>query len=143
MDTAIYGPGVWLCLHLLAYRADDDKSKTDFIEFLNVIRQSYPCAKCRKHMNDYIQANPVHNHWMEDKGFFKWSWLFHNAVNQRLGKPLVSYDEAEAKYGGVHVCTAGCEEESTVQDWRQLPQASRQIPRTYPRVPNRYRGHNY
>lgn len=125
----------------MAYNANDDQSKTTFINFLNLLREHYPCAKCRKHMNDYIQANPVHAHWHHDKGFFKWSWVFHNAVNQRLGKPLVDYDTAEATHvGGVHVCTAGCEEESSVMDWRQSVPHKRQIPRTFAA---RYRGHNY
>jgi hypothetical protein len=142
METAVYGPGTWLSIHLLAYNANDDRSKMSFIDFMELLRNGYPCAKCRKHMSDYILSHPIHSYWNENRGFFKWSWLFHNAVNRRLGKPLLDYESAIGLYSGAsHVCTAGCDEESTVRDWRYEEKRSRQVPRTS-YVP-RYRGNNY
>jgi hypothetical protein len=143
METAIYGPGTWFSLHLLAYHAADDRTKRSFLDFMDYLRASYPCAKCRKHMNDYILAHPIQSYWNEPHGFFRWSWLFHNDVNRRLGKPLLDYDTALSRFGSgqIHVCSAGCEEESSVRDWRKEEEHRRQIPRT--QYLPRYRGYNY
>lgn len=142
METTIYGPGSWLCLHLMALAATDDRRKQSFLDFLDLLKTSYPCHKCRQHMTAYFTAYPVQAHWNEDQGFFRWSVKFHNAVNQRLGKPLITYEQALAIYTGQNqVCTAGCEAEESVRDWRQDQSRHKQMPRTY-YIP-RYRGHNY
>jgi hypothetical protein len=45
----------------------------------------------------------------KDVGLFKWAWLFHNAVNQRLKKPIVSWSEAKRMYSPDEgVCTSDC-----------------------------------
>ena len=44
---------------------------------------------------------------------FYWSWLFHNAVNSRIGKDYVDYNTAWDMYSDdeMSVCTSNCGKE--------------------------------
>ncbi len=56
-----------------------------------------PCPECRAHATEYARAHPPDLR--GSAAFQTWAWRFHNAVNYRLGKPLMSAAEYVAKYG--------------------------------------------
>lgn len=92
-DPKIIGPGIWVTIHLLAYKKD--KIFPDYMRFLS---ESFPCTVCRDHIRKYISAYPVPT---GDNEFFKWSWQFHNEVNIRLNKPYTSLNTALSLWNGV------------------------------------------
>ena len=49
----------------------------------------------------------------EEVGFFKWSWIFHNAVNSRLEKPIISWETALSMYYSNTTCSKNCQKEET------------------------------
>jgi hypothetical protein len=64
----------------------------------NYLRQTasvIPCEQCRHHMKDYLAMHSfLPKNWIQQKGIEnanqiqKWVFVFHNAVNERLGKSL-------------------------------------------------------
>ena len=70
-------------------------SHRKFCEWMRVVPDDLPCSICRGHAKEYIRDNPPE--FIPD--IFVWSWNFHNAVNIRKKKPLVSYEEAAYRYG--------------------------------------------
>lgn len=138
MEAIKYGPGVWFSIHLLALNAQDTCSKKVFIKYMERLKETFPCAKCRKHMERYMNANPIQEFWDKENGFFKWSWIFHNAVNIRLGKKFLDYEEALNLYtDNIIACNKGCDESSSIELVYNKPN-KRQVPRNY-YIPNMYK----
>jgi hypothetical protein len=96
------GPGSWNAIHTIAYHARTLKEQQEAINVITNICIYFPCETCRKHAIDYIKENPMEVYLMtkykEDNGIFVWTWKFHNAVNYRIGKHIMSMDLANHLY---------------------------------------------
>jgi hypothetical protein len=109
-----FGPGIWYCIHLNAKNATNEQSKQKFKDFLENIIQNLPCSTCQQHATSYYQSNPLKEFWNvkengQDIGLFKWTWNFHNTVNNRLKKPYVSWENAKMLFNSDEgVCTSDC-----------------------------------
>jgi hypothetical protein len=94
----------WDRIHKMAVEANTPKLKTEFEKYMRYLAYNFPCPKCRPHIKKRLITNPIRNYYnMKDKngryiGLAKWSWEFHNAVNKRLGKSTVTWDDFTAKY---------------------------------------------
>lgn len=93
------GPGTWNVIHTLAYNATTKSSKEAFMKHMSIICKQFPCETCRGHCKEYLKENPMIDYLdvvTEGKpvGLFTWTWQFHNAVNFRIGKPLMTWDMA-------------------------------------------------
>lgn len=118
-DPKIIGPGTWFSIHITAKNAITKDSKDAFIQFMELLRNTFPCLKCRKHINEYMDKNPIRDFYMirddkgNDIGMFKYSWLFHNTVNTRLNKPYIDWNTAWSMYSDdtSSVCNIGCNDE--------------------------------
>ena len=103
-DPKIIGSGLWLNIHLKAKRATDETGKRDFVNDMNMYYEEFPCENCRKHIREYMDSHPFEPLWnMKNEngreiGMFKWSWMFHNAVNTRLRKPYLDWNTACEMY---------------------------------------------
>lgn len=84
----IWGPRLWKVLHRIGYiskypidslRKDANRELYWLIQHLETI---VPCPECRQHIESYRKAYPI-----EESEVGKWLWEFHEAVNERLGKP--------------------------------------------------------
>ncbi len=111
-NPAIVGPGGWILLHIMAKNANTAESKIAFIDFMQVLSYNFPCKKCRTHIQAYLRDHPFEpymnliNENGEDLGMFKWSWIFHNTVNERLNKDYVDWETAWDMYNiDKQVCT--------------------------------------
>jgi hypothetical protein len=113
------GPGIWYSIHILAANAKTQKEKESVVKQIRIIQENFPCQECKSHFWKYLQNHPP-----EDtikggpESLFLWTVNFHNAVNFRLGKPQITYDEAKSIYIEQSVfCTkASCDEEEEVKD---------------------------
>ena len=110
-NPALFGT-VWWLLHLQAKHATTDVKKNEFIDNMYLLSVEFPCGKCRSHIMEYLKEHSfdpylnLHNEKGEDIGMFKWTWMFHNAVNIRLHKPFVDWETAWGMYDtGREVCT--------------------------------------
>ena len=117
----LIGPGNWAWTHTLAKNAQTDEGKKIFVNHMELMRQLYPCEVCRPHIDEYIRNNPMRHFWNvrhdrtgQEIGMFKWSWMFHNAVNRRLGKEIMDFEKAyNMFYESDHICY-GCSSRSEV-----------------------------
>ncbi len=86
----VWGPKLWAVLHALgaraglcskAFAADELRYSLWLLEHLESI---VPCPECRQHIVAYRKDNPLPE---QTRMLGEWIWTFHEAVNQRLGKP--------------------------------------------------------
>jgi hypothetical protein len=88
---AVWGPVAWRLLHAIGARAGSCKTiklKQDEIRecfwLLSHLEYIIPCPECRSHILDYRKKHGL----PEDiTSVGAWLWTFHEAVNERLGKP--------------------------------------------------------
>lgn len=95
------GPGVWYVIHSIAYYANTLADQKNAIKTITFICEHFPCEKCRGHAQKYIKENPMENNLMKEKkelSLFLWTWKFHNAVNYRIGKHIMSWEVAIQLY---------------------------------------------
>jgi len=112
------GPGAWFLIHTSAKNVSkgDFRRKKEFMDLMNNLRNEFKCMECRKHMGDYIDTHPYDPYYeiidpvsKKDIGLFKWSVDFHNAVNKRLGYPVLDWPTAYALwYDENDICDMDC-----------------------------------
>ena len=102
-----YGPGYWDVIHRMAASLCGVSGLTlaqvnETVDACLAIMKRFPCSVCRGHIEEYLEANPIDKKCLTKYGmdcsFFRWTWRYHNVVNHRKGKPLMTYDEAYAQY---------------------------------------------
>jgi hypothetical protein len=87
--TSVWGPIAWKLLHGMGARAGKgpEKLKKDeqreILWLLKNLESIIPCEECRKHIGFYKKDSFPKS--SEEVG--AWIWTFHEAVNERLGKP--------------------------------------------------------
>lgn len=102
VDPKVFGPGTWNVIHRLAIASEDESASgipeacDDYGKVIYRIFYGLPCAKCRRHSLKYLEKHPIPTN--NNKKVFMWSVEFHNAVNKRLKKPLMSEAEARPIY---------------------------------------------
>jgi hypothetical protein len=105
-----FGPGMWYTIHITALKLGQDL----FENWIRITLNSIPCLTCRKHAVEYLEENPllhfkdVYNEQGDLIGYFQWTWLFHNAVNQRLNKKIFDFNEAYTMYMEESMCSDQC-----------------------------------
>ena len=81
-----FGPYFWGAFHLACLAAIDKEALKTFIETYQMV---LPCFGCRVHFSQLLAEHPI-----PDSDQFRWSVDIHNIVNERLGKPIVTYEDA-------------------------------------------------
>lgn len=123
-DPESFGPGAWLVIHSIAFRAKTDEEKRSFIRTMKQICDGLKCQTCKQHCIAYIKEHPIIKYWNiknkegEDIGMFKWTWAFHNAVSSRLRKPTMDFESAYHLYSDLPdtICTKECGTTETKTD---------------------------
>jgi hypothetical protein len=94
-----WGRRGWRWLHVRAIKypknptqMDATKASSALVGFIH----NLPCAECRNHAIRYFRRNPPDLH--SSEALQIWAWRFHNAVNARLGKSLISYEMYQLIY---------------------------------------------
>jgi hypothetical protein len=124
-DPAYIGPGHWNIIHRKAFGARTVEKQQEFVSFMKEVCSGFPCTVCRGHCADYITNHPMEEYVgskVEVKGevlpigLFVWTVVFHNAVNARLGKPIMAWTTAYEMYSDTNstVCSAACHDATPV-----------------------------
>ena len=92
-----FGPYFWGAFHIACLAAVDKEALKTFIETYQMV---LPCFWCRLHFSQVLAENPI-----PDTDQFRWSVTVHNIVNEKLGKPVMTYEEALEHW------MSGCEPE--------------------------------
>ena len=123
-DPKYVGPGIWYEIHKQAYNAKTPQQQNQFVIFMKDTCYGFPCKICRGHCTEYIKNNPIEYYvgsTVDDEllGLFIWTWKFHNSVNARLKKPIMSWNTAVTLYSESDnkVCSMSClETDKTYND---------------------------
>lgn len=124
----VFGPGTWFTLHTLATAVSNEKEANAFEQTLKTIVSNLKCETCRNHATQYYANHPfaefvsmknAEHKWI---GPAKYVWLFHNEVNDRLGKPNIDWETAYAAYlPSSGLCKSDCGAQLIVDDEPQIP----------------------
>lgn len=100
----IWGPRTWRFFHLLASISDRKDACALWLPLLKSTSLVLPCELCRHDMAQYLVqhrfvVNPVLITGDEVKeSMVGYLWAFHNSVNARIGKSILSQEESIVLY---------------------------------------------
>ena len=102
-DPEVWGPSFWFTLHngAISYPLHaNNVCKQRMKQFIYGMEVMIPCEKCSDHATSFIQK---HQHNLDDivssrDKLFNFFVDFHNEVNVRYNKPIMSYEEAYKLY---------------------------------------------
>jgi len=92
-----WGPSLWQFIHTVTILDFDDpdvqqRAVTVAIQLLHGIVSIIPCKKCIVSYNEFLQKiDATHS---ERMALFRYGVEYHNHVNQKLGKPVLPYENA-------------------------------------------------
>lgn len=151
VSTEIWGPKAWGFLHAISFRYPEENAskqkRLSVYQLLTSLEKLLPCERCRKHFAVYMKdtstgiAGASSRHLRNRLSFATWMVDFHNAVNKRLGKPEMTFEEVEDVYSGDYVCPAEppdkksimadlCDEEETYASKLKVPFTTSHAPYT-------------
>lgn len=97
-----WGPAGWQFLHSVTFSYPTNptvQEKEQFKQFFQQLKYVLPCPSCREHYADGIEKTvPIDKYLDSRESLTQWLWKLHNSVNERLGKPTVSYESVKQKY---------------------------------------------
>lgn len=107
-NAAITGSGLWFSIHIMSIHASTAEKYQSVVWFINLLSLTHPCLECRNHMTNYLTTHPLSQVGLKD--LFRYTVEFHNAVNKRLNKPLISLEDATNLYSSIAniPCNSGC-----------------------------------
>ena len=103
-----WGPRLWRFLHALSFAFPEKPTPEQvdaFHKLLDALKVLIPCPECRNHYCEYLGGSPAPTNCGQN--LREWLVNFHNDVNVRLGKPVVSLAEAEKLYDATGDCGWG------------------------------------
>lgn len=89
--TDVWGPSMWATMNNMAQGfplKPIHKDLTNYNNFFKTIPSILPCTICKKHAQAYINNNPPNL--VSRQTLVEWVFDFHNTVNRRLKKDIVS-----------------------------------------------------
>lgn len=90
--------GYWSIIHRMALRATTRTERLFFIVTFMDIVVNLPCQECKHHALMYIAQNPIDPDNESQFYLFTWTWKFHNAVSERIGKEMFDWQSAYLIY---------------------------------------------
>lgn len=101
MDPKTWGPNAWTYLHAVSFNYPEAPTREDIAthsDFVTMFGRVLPCGDCRNHFAEILSTMPVVNSLGSRRLFMNWVIDVHNAVNQRLGYPIKTYEQIYSKY---------------------------------------------
>lgn len=86
------GPKKWAELHQRSWTIKTIVPGKE-TEWLEKFERTIPCGECKAHWHQVVVENPPD--FSSHEAYFRWTVDCHNLVNRSLGKPLMSYEDAE------------------------------------------------
>ena len=99
LPVPLWGQHGWSMLHLFGTNKDSIAfPKEEWLQYINLLKLFIEaplsgCPECEEHFNLYLTTNNPELV-TTAKSAAEWGWRFHNSVNQRLGKPVLTYEQA-------------------------------------------------
>lgn len=87
VTPSVWGPILWGAIHLTCLAG----SATP--EFIHAFADALPCPSCSQHFKELLNETPFPSS-SDPLILFEWSVNIHNKVNARIGKPVISVEQA-------------------------------------------------
>jgi len=100
-DPSVWGPHYWFFLMTIALSYPDTPTavtKRKYYDFIQNIPIFIPNFEIGNKFSHLLDKYPVSPYLDNRESFVKWIHFIHNKINEILGKPEISYDEAIASY---------------------------------------------
>jgi hypothetical protein len=98
----IWGKHFWNTIYYVVIAYPDNptyEDKTNIREFFNLLKHILPCENCRMHYSDMLINNTLTDDILNSKeNLLNWIININNHVNERLGKPKITYEQIINKY---------------------------------------------
>lgn len=110
VDPDLWGPAKWFSLHSGAYyypERADAKTIELMKGYIHGLPVMLPCKSCSYHATMFIKEREkdLDTICSSNYNLFNFFVDFHNYVNKRKGKPLMSYEDARKLYSSKAVCS--------------------------------------
>lgn len=108
-DPKNWGPSSWKILHVLAYTYPEIanyETQVNIEKFIASFSELLPCNSCKDDFKKYVQKYPVKSKTRES--LIQWTVDLHNSVNKKLGKKLLTYDEAKKVWNSSNETCTSC-----------------------------------
>ena len=90
----VWGPVLWGAIHLTCLTG------TATPEFINSFADALPCPACSAHFKELLMELPFPDS-NDPMILFQWSVNVHNSVNARIGKPIITMEQALQRWTAV------------------------------------------
>ena len=106
----IWGNSLWTYMHYAAMNYPErpaGETINEMVNWLSTLATTIPCKNCSNHYRGYIEESKpqLPSICSTRDSLFKFLVDLHNKVNQRLGKPKVTLEEAQQMYQSDGSCT--------------------------------------
>jgi hypothetical protein len=101
MQTTKWGTGLWTALHCMTFNYPEnptDKDIEKYKNFFTLLGDMLPCIYCRQSYKIYLECLPIDNFLNSREGCCYWLFTLHNWVNNKIGKPIISFQECVEIY---------------------------------------------
>lgn len=92
--TKIWGPALWLNMHLISLNypcSPTDTDKKRYRRFFYSLGDVLPCKACRESYKEFVKKNPdtklKMSHMRSRHSLARWVFKLHNAINKKVCKP--------------------------------------------------------
>jgi len=131
-----WGPLQWRILHLLAFwypvSNPTPEQQAAFIAYVRALVLLLPCPRCQRHWAEAVASDAqLRAATAGQQTLLVWTIDAHNAVNRRLHKPELSYQQAFEAITGPDAAATSTAVWGPLQ-WKALHQLTRGYPRTDP-----------
>lgn len=133
MKTTFWGPHAWKFLHAVTFAYPDqpsDEHKKAALELFSSLKYMLPCGECCSHYCQAFEKNRIEPYLESRDSLSKWLVDFHNRVNERLGKPIMKYEEVAKEYNVANeFCSmeVSCAEQSNSNSSKNILQTTDKI----------------
>lgn len=105
MSKSVWGPPTWQLLHCMVIKAKEIMNLSQINELKNIIERvvsNLPCPLCSGHALAFFKKNNFQKiNTLFNLRYFLFD--FHNSVNKRLEKPLITYEEHNLLYQNMNL----------------------------------------
>ena len=99
MNSFVWGSDMWNLLHATTLKSPTRHSPEDVSKFKRLLenfRAACPCAVCQASFQELLTLEKFDVNAAIDPAVF--AWELHNAVNTKLGKPEITYENVFRRY---------------------------------------------
>ena len=105
MQKSVWGPATWKLIHCIPIKANKNIKPEEFNELKQIltrIMSNLPCPYCTSHAISYLSTTnykSIQN--LNDLILYLFN--FHNSVNIRINKPLITFEEHNTIYNDMNL----------------------------------------